>query len=375
MTLNEREKLRARISGHIPVWKEHDGHDELVTAWMECSCGGAVAKGTVLYEKIWTDHILDALISSPSVPGEPSAAGGREEITENASDGYHTFKELYEHRHALFAAVVAAYGGWKSLLHHDGTMFDGWFIAGVRTPQGDATYHMPLSWYAAFPGEELKRAPEWDGHTPYDAAYRIARLAMAAQPPLRVSGPDLERKIDEMTCPLCLSGEPRDENGHYVILAGYRVDRGSCTGKGVAILSLLRVSGESPALDWGRSKSQDKRFRAQGKPEPAQQPAPASGFPKLRVDSANEFLIWDEHNVLFAETQYSGDSTLIVKAIDALIVKAIDALRAASHAPEGAKERLFHVSFDTDDPHVASMLIKTIQEAGFVIDRSADKSA
>lgn len=101
-------------------------------------------------------------------------------ITEDTSDGYHTFKELYDHRHALFSAVIAAYGGWKSLHHHDGSMFDGWFIAGVRTHRGDATYHIPLSLYACFPGEEVERAPEWDGHTPQQAAERIAALSFGA---------------------------------------------------------------------------------------------------------------------------------------------------------------------------------------------------
>lgn len=59
------------------------------------------------------------------------------------SDGYHSFKELYDHRVKLFITLCntidlhnKAYKGakkkpWKSLFHSDGTMWDGWFIAGI----------------------------------------------------------------------------------------------------------------------------------------------------------------------------------------------------------------------------------------------------
>ena len=95
---------------------------------------------------------------------------------DNASDGHHTFKELYEHRHALFAAVSKSQGGWKSKLHDDGTMFDGWFIAGCTTPQGPITYHLPLEWWDAFPAVTLAKAPAWDGHTSTDVVGRIKSL-------------------------------------------------------------------------------------------------------------------------------------------------------------------------------------------------------
>jgi hypothetical protein len=101
------------------------------------------------------------------------------------SDGYHTFNELYEHRHALFSVICATFNGWKARLHADGTMFDGWFIAGVETPQGQATYHLPLSWWSKFKCRELERAPEWDGHTPADVVNRIQLLTDALQAMLR----------------------------------------------------------------------------------------------------------------------------------------------------------------------------------------------
>jgi hypothetical protein len=92
------------------------------------------------------------------------------------SDGYHTFGELYEHRHALFLAVCRAYNGWKSLFHDDGTTMNGWFIAGVETPGGMATYHLPLSWWSRYNVRELECAPKWDGHSSQDVIERLQTL-------------------------------------------------------------------------------------------------------------------------------------------------------------------------------------------------------
>jgi len=94
----------------------------------------------------------------------------------STSDGYHTFDELYEHRHALFSVVCHVFNGWKSRAHSDGTMFDGWFIAGVDTPLGQATYHLPLSWWDKFECEERPYAPMWDGHAPGVVPGRIRSL-------------------------------------------------------------------------------------------------------------------------------------------------------------------------------------------------------
>lgn len=112
---------------------------------------------------------------------------------DDISDGHHTFTELYEHRHALFAALVKIYDGyitplgatavkcWKSKLHEDGTMFDGWFIVGMTRKNIDGTtfqvsYHLPLSWWDKFKCMELARGIEWDGHTPNDVIERLGKL-------------------------------------------------------------------------------------------------------------------------------------------------------------------------------------------------------
>lgn len=97
----------------------------------------------------------------------------------DTSDGFHTFDELYEHRCALTAvlATIAAIDGesWRSKLHHDGTMFDGYFIVGIDLPAGPITYHYPLKDWDRFDAVQvLERAPAYDGHTDADVLERLA---------------------------------------------------------------------------------------------------------------------------------------------------------------------------------------------------------
>lgn len=100
-------------------------------------------------------------------------------VTGDTSDGYHTFNELYHHRAVLFSVIVRDHPelAWKSKAHHDGSMYEGMFIVGVETPDGQATYHYDIEpYWEMFDCKELERAPEWDGHTPDDAIARIATL-------------------------------------------------------------------------------------------------------------------------------------------------------------------------------------------------------
>ena len=116
-------------------------------------------------------------------------------------DGHHTMNELYDHRFSLFIALLKAYDGvitpldgrgskmfcWKSKHHDDGTMFEGWFIAGItkRIPSfvlgGDETkiqvsYHLPLKFWHKVSVMELDKAPKWDGHTSHDVIERLLSL-------------------------------------------------------------------------------------------------------------------------------------------------------------------------------------------------------
>lgn len=105
----------------------------------------------------------------------------QEPITGETSDGYHTFNELYHHRTVLFSVIVANYPerAWKAKKHHDGMMYDGMFIVGIETPDGQATYHYDIDpYWDMFKCRELVAAPEWDGHTPAQAIERIGKLAL-----------------------------------------------------------------------------------------------------------------------------------------------------------------------------------------------------
>ncbi len=128
---------------------------------------------------------------SPKCNVSKANAGSPEYLgpTECNCDGYHTFDELYEHRKALWQALLSAYvtiaeewgseGNevWKSKLHSDGTMFDGYFISGLKTEKGEQmTYHLPISEWGDCYGKELQKAPEFDGHTSDDVIARLKDL-------------------------------------------------------------------------------------------------------------------------------------------------------------------------------------------------------
>lgn len=96
------------------------------------------------------------------------------------SDGYHTFNELYHHRAVLFSVIcnLMPHRAWKSKLHDTGDMYDGMFIVGLETPQGQATYHYDIDpYWDMFKVKELEKAPKWDGHTPQDAIERISEMS------------------------------------------------------------------------------------------------------------------------------------------------------------------------------------------------------
>jgi hypothetical protein len=86
------------------------------------------------------------------------------------SDGYHTFDELYYHRMVLFSIICNQNKeeSFKSKLHHDGTMYESYFIVGVATPKGQYTYHYHMDHWDMFDVIEMDYAPEWDGHKPED---------------------------------------------------------------------------------------------------------------------------------------------------------------------------------------------------------------
>jgi hypothetical protein len=100
------------------------------------------------------------------------------------SDGYHTFQELYDHRHALYISlckITQSAGNhvvWRSLKHSDGTQYKDWFILGIGLLAGtQVTYHLPYSmWEETLFADTLDYAPLFDGHTSQDVLERIKKL-------------------------------------------------------------------------------------------------------------------------------------------------------------------------------------------------------
>lgn len=106
--------------------------------------------------------------------------------TNQISDGYHTFGELYEHRITLWIALCKSlrknnFYVWRSKRHFDGELAFGgtWFVLGVRKEKGkQMTYHLPIEKWkdTKFVRYTLDKAPEFDGHTPEDVLKRLKNI-------------------------------------------------------------------------------------------------------------------------------------------------------------------------------------------------------
>lgn len=102
-------------------------------------------------------------------------------IDENTSDGYHTFKELYEFRLLYNAALFnlmfnnADLSVHKSKKHSDGELCfgGGWFVVVAQLPTGQITNHYELKDWDLFQIPERDKAARWDGHTAQDVAKRL----------------------------------------------------------------------------------------------------------------------------------------------------------------------------------------------------------
>lgn len=94
------------------------------------------------------------------------------------SDGYHTFDELYAHRCHLFAWLCSLQPGhaFKTRLNDKGEAWPGWFIAGINTPHGQITYHLPDALWEGVRVQEIERNTGYDGHTSADVLERIFKI-------------------------------------------------------------------------------------------------------------------------------------------------------------------------------------------------------
>lgn len=164
-----RAKMRAKVA-------DKDQIGELVKAVNE-----SLMESLVMYITDRDQHVLNHGI----------AVGRKEPATANTSDGYHTFRELYEFRmlynaalfntlavdeHMLNTSKGMSFRVQKSKRHHEGELCfgGGWFIVIAYLPTGQISNHYPLKdWDLFSKVPEQERADKWDGHTPADAAKRL----------------------------------------------------------------------------------------------------------------------------------------------------------------------------------------------------------
>jgi hypothetical protein len=108
------------------------------------------------------------------------------------SDGYHTFKELYEFRKLYNAMIFNEWGNTfnnmfdpmynvhKSRRHHDGEYpfgNDNWFIVCAELPTGQISNHYTMDDWDLFNIPEYEKALfPYDGHTAQDVITRITKL-------------------------------------------------------------------------------------------------------------------------------------------------------------------------------------------------------
>lgn len=106
-------------------------------------------------------------------------------VTDQTSDGYHTFDELYKFRMLYNALLFNAWGiegendVHKSWYHSDGELAfgGGWFIVVAELPTGQVSQHYEEKYWDLFEIDERELPNEFDGHTPADVLERLAALA------------------------------------------------------------------------------------------------------------------------------------------------------------------------------------------------------
>jgi hypothetical protein len=119
-------------------------------------------------------------------------------ITEDTSDGYHTFKELYEFRKVYNAVLFNEWGKiytgkfehgimdfkpkydvHKSWKHNDGELCfgGGWFIVVAILPDGQISNHYEAKDWDLFQIPKVEKAKyPFDGHTPQDVVNRLKSI-------------------------------------------------------------------------------------------------------------------------------------------------------------------------------------------------------
>lgn len=88
------------------------------------------------------------------------------------SDGFHTMQDLYEHRVALFIALMESNPGisWKYRDFEN----DEWVLGGMNLKTGPIAYPLPGEVFDNLAVGSRIEPPEYDGYTPDDILRRLS---------------------------------------------------------------------------------------------------------------------------------------------------------------------------------------------------------
>lgn len=132
--------------------------------------------------------VVDSALTDGVVEADAITVESHVDI-EQVTDGYHSFDELYQHRHALCIALfcelkMSGCNPWYSHKHHDGTSYPEYVLVGadLRNPLDldrnslPVSYHLPVSYIPQLDAagiEQIEQAPHWDGYTSQDVITRL----------------------------------------------------------------------------------------------------------------------------------------------------------------------------------------------------------
>ena len=165
------------------TYKKHTPHSEVegLVALREAILREAIIAQAATVERHYFAAIgaIDNLLATALT----THSAKEREVDENTSDGYHTFKELYEFRLLYNAhlfnewAAQGKYDVHKSQRHNDGELCfgrDDYFVVVATLPTGQISNHYPMTDWDLFKCEAVEKAKaQWDGHTSQDVANRL----------------------------------------------------------------------------------------------------------------------------------------------------------------------------------------------------------
>ncbi len=98
--------------------------------------------------------------------------------TNDISDTYHTFGELYDHRYELYLALCRStrYQVYKTKKNFEKEEWEGWFILCIDSPDGQISYHLPNKYWDDIACDEVEYNCKYDDHNSEQVLERLKQL-------------------------------------------------------------------------------------------------------------------------------------------------------------------------------------------------------